>query len=195
MAKYIRPSTPPPTHIRVATANASSAPLTSGLLAASAGRADAADSVTHDKADFNGEGHGDVAFFVGNATASGQKNAGDFVTLHQPANGITSAKRTNLSQNATSAPGSSAAGNGFGRVSACGDFNHDGLDDLAIGAEHERVGTDLDGGTVEILQGSACGLPGGATIAGSSHDRWGAVLTASDSNDDAYPMFGANAAN
>ncbi|MEV8313886.1 FG-GAP repeat protein [Streptomyces sp. NPDC059900] len=125
----------------------------------------------------------------------GQKNAGDFVTLNQPANGITSAKRTTISQNATGAPGSSAAGNGCGRVSAYGDFNHDGLDDLAIGAGREKIGTDLDGGTVEILQGSACGLPGGANTAGSSHGRWGAVPAATDINDDGYPMFGANAAN
>ncbi|MEB8339613.1 hypothetical protein [Streptomyces endophyticus] len=58
MATHIRPTTPPPTRIRVATANASAAPLTGGLLAASAVTAGAADSVTHHKADFNGEGDG-----------------------------------------------------------------------------------------------------------------------------------------
>ncbi|MYW62898.1 hypothetical protein GTY65_02215 [Streptomyces sp. SID8379] len=198
MAKHIRPTTPPPTRIRVATANASAAPLTGDLLAASAGTAGAADSVTHHKADFDGEGYGDVAFSADKATASEQKNAGDFVALYESANRITSAERTAVSQNTTSVPGSSEAGDGFGRVSAYGDFHHDGFDDLAIGAEHEKVGTGLDGGTVAILQGSTCGLPGGTTIAdsaASSHDRWGAALAASDINGDGCPMFGANATN
>lgn len=120
MATHIRPTTPPPTRIRVATANAASAaPLTGDLLAASAG---ASGSVTHRKADFNGQGYGDVAFSAGNATASAQKNAGDFVALYESANRITSAKRTTISQNTASAPGPSEAGDGFGRVIAYGDF-------------------------------------------------------------------------
>ncbi|MEU6844835.1 hypothetical protein ABZ930_23485 [Streptomyces sp. NPDC046716] len=110
MAKHIRPTTPPPAHIRVATANAPATPLTGGLLTASAGTAGAADGVTqHRKADLNGAGYGDAAFSTGNATASGQKNAADFVAPHESANGITSTQRTTISQNTTSAPGSSAA--------------------------------------------------------------------------------------
>ncbi|MFI5659927.1 hypothetical protein [Streptomyces sp. NPDC051684] len=64
MAEHIRPTTPtpPPTRVRAATANASAAPVTGGLLAASAGTAGAGGAVTHDKADFCGEGYGDVAF-------------------------------------------------------------------------------------------------------------------------------------
>ncbi|MFJ9084318.1 hypothetical protein ACIRL3_17985 [Streptomyces sp. NPDC102384] len=58
MTKHIRPTTPPPTRLHVATANASAAPVTGGLRAASAGTAGAADSVTHHKADFDGEGYG-----------------------------------------------------------------------------------------------------------------------------------------
>ncbi|MHC5264151.1 hypothetical protein ACYSUO_40285 [Streptomyces sp. UC4497] len=60
MATHIRPTIPPPTRIRVATTNASAAPLIGGLLAASAGTAGTAGSVTHRKADFNGQGYGDV---------------------------------------------------------------------------------------------------------------------------------------
>ncbi|MFJ9179318.1 hypothetical protein [Streptomyces sp. NPDC102360] len=80
MAKHTRPPTSPPTRIRVATANAAAAPLTGGLLAASAGTAD---SVTHHTADFSGEGYGDVAFSAGNSTAPGQQNAGNFVALQE----------------------------------------------------------------------------------------------------------------
>ncbi|WP_425838537.1 hypothetical protein [Streptomyces fractus] len=198
MPKHIRrPTTRPPARIRVATANASATPLTGGLLAASARTAGAANSVTHHKADFNGESYGDVAFSIGSATASGQKNAGDFVALYASANGITSAKRT-TSQNTTPSPGSSEAGDGFGRVSADGDFTPDGFDDLAIGAEYEKAGTDLDDATVAILQDSARGLPAGTAIAGSAaspHDPCGATLAANDINGDEYPTSGANTAN
>lgn len=118
MAKHRRLPGPPPTRIRVATANAAAAHLTGGLLAASAGTVGAVDSVTLRKADLSGEGYGDVVFFAGNAITSGQKNAGGFVALYGSANGITSAKRTAIGQNTTRAPGSSEAGDGFGRVSA-----------------------------------------------------------------------------
>ncbi|MFE6887795.1 hypothetical protein [Streptomyces sp. NPDC057694] len=103
MAKHIRPTTPPPTRIRVATANASAAPLTGGLLAASAGTAGAAGSVTHHKADFNGAGYCDVVFSDGNATVSGQTNVGDFVAPHESANSITSAERTTIRSGANAA--------------------------------------------------------------------------------------------
>ncbi|MBO1332659.1 hypothetical protein [Streptomyces sp. VRA16 Mangrove soil] len=124
MAKHRSFPVPPPTRIRVATANAATEPLTGGLLAASAGTAGAADSVTHRKEDFDGEGYadgdgdGDVAFCAGPATASGQENAGDFVALYGSVNGITSAKPTTIGRSATSALCSCEAGDGFGRVRA-----------------------------------------------------------------------------
>jgi hypothetical protein len=161
MAKHRHLPAPPPTRIRVATATTAAAPLTGGLLAASAGTAGTADSVTHHKADFNGEGYGGIASSAGNATASGQKNTGDFVALHGSAHGSTSAERTTIGQKPASAPGSPEAGDGFGRVSAYGDCTYDGFDDLAVGAGHEKVGTDVDSGTIAFLQGWACGLPGG----------------------------------
>ncbi|MFI6874768.1 hypothetical protein ACIBL6_15125 [Streptomyces sp. NPDC050400] len=74
MAKHGRLPAPPPLRRRAATASAMAAPLAGGFLAASARTVGAADSAAHHKADFNGEGYGDVTSSAGNATASGQKD-------------------------------------------------------------------------------------------------------------------------
>ncbi|MGY0485661.1 FG-GAP and VCBS repeat-containing protein [Streptomyces sp. WG-D5] len=187
MGKHRRTPAPSPTRIRLATATATAAALTGGLLAVSAGSAGAADAMTHNEADFNGDGYGDVAFSAVNATVSGHKGAGDIVALYGSASGITSTKRTTISQNTTGIPGSAEANDAFGAVSAYGDFNHDGYDDLAVSAPHEKVGTDADGGTVALLWGSASGLSGGTTLADpspSGHDRWGRSLAAGDFDGD-----------
>ncbi|WP_428953418.1 FG-GAP and VCBS repeat-containing protein [Streptomyces sp. cg35] len=187
MPKHRRIPAPSPTRLRLATATAVAAALTGGLLAVSAGTAGAADSVQHHEADFNGDGFGDVAFAAGYATVAGHKQAGQVVALYGSASGITSTKRTTISQNTTGVPGSAETGDSFGWNTAYGDFNHDGFDDLAVAAEHEKVGTDTNGGTVAILWGSTSGLSGGTTIAdpaASSHDRWGKALAAGDFDGD-----------
>ncbi|MFJ9176760.1 FG-GAP repeat protein [Streptomyces sp. NPDC102360] len=187
MAKHRRTPAPSRTRLRLATATATAAALTGGLFAASAGTAGAADSVHHPQADFNGDGYGDVAFSAGYATVSGKKGAGDIVALYGSASGTTSTKRSTISQNTTGVPGTSETGDGFGWVSAHGDFNDDGFDDLAVSAPSEKVGDDTNGGTVAILWGSASGLSGGTTLADptpSGHDRWGRSLAAGDFDGD-----------
>ncbi|MBO1333631.1 FG-GAP-like repeat-containing protein [Streptomyces sp. VRA16 Mangrove soil] len=187
MGKHRRIPVPSRNRVRIATATAAAATVTGGLLAVSAGTAGAADSVHHPQADFNGDGYGDVAFAAGSATVSGHKEAGDIVALYGSASGTTGAKRSTISQNSSGVPGTAEAGDHFGWVSATGDFNHDGYDDLAVSASYEKVGTDVDGGTVAVLWGSANGLSGGTTItdpAVSSHDRWGKSLAAGDFDGD-----------
>ncbi|MGD6744598.1 FG-GAP-like repeat-containing protein [Streptomyces sp. BH106] len=173
--------------IRLALATAAAAALTGGLLAASAGTAGAADSVHHPQADFNADGYGDVAVSAGDATVSGKKGAGNIVALYGSASGVTATERATFSQNSSGVPGTSETADGFGWVSAYGDFNHDGFDDLAVSAPHEKVGDDANGGTVAVLWGSASGLSGGTTItdpAVSSHDKWGDSLAAGDFDGD-----------
>ncbi|MFJ4713054.1 VCBS repeat-containing protein [Streptomyces sp. NPDC088785] len=186
-AKHKRTPAPSPTRLRIATATAVAATLTGGLLAASAGSAGAADSVHHQQPDFNGDGYGDLAVSAGSATVAGYKEAGQIVALYGSASGITSAKRSTISQNTAGVPGSAEAYDHFGWSSAYGDFNHDGYDDLAVAASYEKVGTDVDGGTVALLWGSPSGLSGGTTIpdpAVSGHDRWGQAMAAGDFNGD-----------
>ncbi|WNZ09814.1 FG-GAP-like repeat-containing protein [Streptomyces sp. 11x1] len=174
-------------HLRLALATASAAALTGGLLTFSAVTATAADSVHHPVADFNNDGFGDVAYAAGTATVGGKKGAGQIVALYGSASGVTSTKRTTISQNTTGVPGSAETNDAFGWVSAYGDFNGDGYDDLAVSAFLEDVSGDTDGGTVAIVWGSASGLSGATTIkdpAPSSHDKWGKSLAAGDFDGD-----------
>jgi hypothetical protein len=174
-------------HLRLALATASAAALTGGLLTFSAVTATAADAVHHPLADFNDDGYGDLAYAAGNATVGGKKGAGQIVALYGSASGVTSTKRTTISQNTSGVPGSAETGDTFGWISAYGDFNGDGFDDLAVSASLEDVSGDTDGGTVVIVWGSSSGLSGGTTLADpapSSHDRWGKSLAAGDFDGD-----------
>lgn len=174
-------------HLRLALATASAAALTGGLLTFSAATATAADSVHHPVADFDNDGYGDVAYSAGDATVGGKKGAGQIVALYGSASGVTSTQRSTISQNTTGVPGSAETDDAFGWMSAYGDFNGDGFDDLAVSADLEDVSGDTDGGTVAILWGSSSGLSGGTTLADpapSSHDRWGKTLAAGDFDGD-----------
>ncbi|TLS46933.1 hypothetical protein FE633_07580 [Streptomyces montanus] len=174
-------------HLRLALATATAAALTGGLLTFTAATATAGDSVHHPVADFNNDGYGDVAYSAGYATVGGKRGAGQIVALYGSASGVTSTKRATISQNTTGVPGNAETGDGFGWVSAYGDFNSDGFDDLAVSAPYEDVDGDTDGGTVLVAWGSASGLSGATTVkdpAVSSHDRWGAALAAGDFDGD-----------
>ncbi|MFE5816234.1 VCBS repeat-containing protein [Streptomyces sp. NPDC056479] len=175
-------------HLRLALATATAAALTGGLLTFAASTATAADSATVPHADFNGDGRGDVAFSADGAYVNGKKDAGQLVVLYGTATGVSSAKRHTISQNTTGAPGTAEAGDRFGYDTAFADFNGDGYDDIAVGAQGEDVGSDVDGGGLAILWGSASGITGeGVTIADpapTAHDRWGKNLAAGDFDGD-----------
>ncbi|OIJ69609.1 FG-GAP and VCBS repeat-containing protein [Streptomyces mangrovisoli] len=176
-------------HLRLALATATAAAITGGLLTFAALPASAADSTHVAQADFNGDGVGDVASSAPDASVSGHANAGAVVVLYgTKSTGISSSKRTTLSQNSSGVPGTAEAGDVFGYDTAYADFNGDGYDDLAVGTPDEKVGSDADGGTVAILWGSKSGLTGkGLTVAdpaASSHDYWGRTLAAGDFDGD-----------
>ncbi|MFG2382702.1 FG-GAP and VCBS repeat-containing protein [Streptomyces avermitilis] len=175
-------------HLRLALATAAAATLTSGLLTFTAVTATAADSTTVPQADFNNDGIGDVVVSAHGAYVNGRKAAGQIVALYGTATGVSSAKRTTISQNTTGVPGTAEAGDGFGGETAYADFNGDGYDDLAVATPWEKVGTDTNGGALTILWGSASGLTGkGVDVpdpAVSSHDYWGKDLAAGDFDGD-----------
>ncbi|MFJ9815778.1 FG-GAP and VCBS repeat-containing protein [Streptomyces sp. NPDC101151] len=176
------------THRRLALATATAAALTGGLLTFAASPATAADSFKVAGADFNGDGIGDVATSAATGYVSGHKGAGQVVVLYGTSTGVSSARRSTISQNTSGVPGGAEAGDSFGSELAYADFNSDGYDDLAVGTPYEKVGTDTNGGGVAILWGSASGLTGKAVDvpdpAASSHDFWGKDLAAGDFDGD-----------
>ncbi|MGM9466848.1 FG-GAP and VCBS repeat-containing protein [Streptomyces murinus] len=175
-------------HRRLALATATAAALTGGLLTFAAAPATAADSTRVAKADFNGDGIGDLATSAATAYVSGHKNAGAVVVMYGSKTGVSAAKHTLLTQNTAGVPGGAEAGDEFGGDLAYADFNGDGYDDLAVGTPDEKVDSDTDGGAVAILWGSKSGLTGNgvnvADPAPTSHDYWGETLAAGDFDGD-----------
>ncbi|MEV5463265.1 VCBS repeat-containing protein [Streptomyces sp. NPDC002788] len=194
MHQHERPSGRPHTHpfrrprLRLALATAAAAALTGTLLTATAGTASAADPTHAPQADFDNDGIGDVAFSASGAYVNGKKDAGQLVVLYGTKTGVSSAKRSAISQNTAGNPGTAESGDAFGADSAYADFNGDGYDDLAVSSPLEDVGSDKDGGGVAVLWGSAQGITGkGVSIADAApaqHDRWGRNLAAGDFDGD-----------
>ncbi|NJP99327.1 FG-GAP-like repeat-containing protein [Streptomyces zingiberis] len=174
-----------PQHLRTALAATVAAALTGGLLAATA--TTAAAEGARPTADFNGDGYRDVAVSAPGASVDGQPAAGQVVVLYGGPSGISGARRTVLSQASPGVPGAPEAGDRWGGDTAAADFDNDGYTDLAVGAALEKVGNDVDGGTVQIIWGSKNGLSGGTTLPDptpSGHDRFGAALEAADFDGD-----------
>lgn len=143
--------------------------------------------------DFNADGYQDLAIGVYGEDLPSGSNAGVVNVLYGTANGLSSSGSQFLSQDF---PGlycaAPEAGDHFGQALAAGDFNADGVDDLAVGSPGEDVGGTPDSGLVILFDGSASGL---FPFAGDRHcvhsaaplregTEFGFVLTSGDLNAD-----------
>src|SRR5437899_991792 len=100
--------------------------------------------------DFNGDGFADLA--IGAPGEDG--GAGIVHILYGSSDGLTSDHSQFWRQGSPGIGDHSESGDYFGFSLACCDFNHDGFDDLVIGA----YGEDHGSGIVHILYGSSSGL-------------------------------------
>ncbi|MFF1380711.1 FG-GAP repeat protein [Streptomyces sp. NPDC058308] len=185
MLKHKRTSTARSRRGRLVATTVVAAALTGGLLSVTAATASAApaDPLPSHEADFNGDGVADLATSAPGAHVAGKDSAGQVAVTY----GGPTLRHKTFSQNSAGVPGSAEKGDGFGADTAYGDFDRDGFDDLAVGAPGEDVGSDKDGGTVQILWGSASGLSGGTTVKDprpSGHDYFGSPLEAGDFDGD-----------
>ncbi|HEX8101784.1 MAG TPA: PQQ-dependent sugar dehydrogenase, partial [Solirubrobacteraceae bacterium] len=146
------------------------------------------------RADFDGDGHEDLAVGVPDENEGALADTGAVQVLYGGASGI--GERQQLwTQSSTGIADTAEAGDAFGAALATGDFNGDGKADLAIGAPGESIGVVEDAGIVHVLLGGASGLTAtGSQVFGQDTasvaddpepgDAFGLVLAAGDANDD-----------
>jgi D-alanyl-D-alanine carboxypeptidase len=139
--------------------------------------------------DFDGDGFDDLAIGSPTETLSGLASAGGVTVVYGSKWGLTHVGATHRS--AAVVGGFLDAGAEFGRALVAGDFDGDGIDDLAIGAPGEDISGTIRAGRVYVVHGSLFGLDASAdTILSESHgggsieadDEFGACLAAGDFN-------------
>jgi FG-GAP repeat len=146
--------------------------------------------------DFNHDGFADLAAGAPFETVGSLYGAGALSILYGSASGLTAAGGRLFTQ----VGGAVEAEDLFGYALAAGDFDQDGVADLAAGAPQEAVGTRYGAGAVSVLYGSAAGL----TAAGGrlftqvggvveQSDFFGSALASGDFNHDGVADLAAGA--
>ena len=135
--------------------------------------------------DFNHNGFADLAVGTPGEAVGSTDHAGTVSVVNGSAGGLTTVGGRLLTQ----VGGAVEPFDLFGVAVAAGDFNGNGVADLAVGANGEGVGSVSDAGAVSVLYGSASGLTtlGGRLFtqvggAPEPQDRWGWPLAAGDFN-------------
>jgi uncharacterized delta-60 repeat protein len=108
--------------------------------------------------DLNGDGYADLSVGVPGETVDTKVYAGGANVIYGSPTGLVSTDNQFWSQNSTDINGKSETDDEFGLSVAIGDFTGDGFGDLAVGAPLENLTNGDDGGSVNVIYGSAAGL-------------------------------------
>lgn len=147
--------------------------------------------------DFDSDGLADLPIGVPGENLSGVRDAGGFAVLYGSASGPDTTSTQSWHQDSAYIKGRAEEGDRLGAAFACGDFDGDGWDDLAVGAPGEATSGGVQGaGAVNVFFGSASGLTdrdqmitqatNGVIGKATDFDAFGASLAAGDFDADGY---------
>ena len=146
--------------------------------------------------DFNNDGFADLAVGAPFENVGATVDAGAVSVLYGSTGGLTTSGGQLFVQPVSAVE----AGDVFGFSLASGDFNNDGIADLAVGAPGEDVGSVVGAGAVSALYGSAGGLrtTGAQTFvqpvsAVETEDGFGFSLASGDFDNDGFADLGVGA--
>jgi hypothetical protein len=147
--------------------------------------------------DFNNDTFADLAIGAPVEDVGTVLDAGAVNVLYGSASRLTATGNQQWRQGGGGIIGVAEDGDTFGAALAGGDFNDNGVDDLAIGAIGEDIGTIPDAGAVNVLYGSAARLgatgnqqffqgSGGLVGTAEDGDFVGAALSTGDYDNDTF---------
>ena len=160
--------------------------------------------------DFNGDGRDDLAVGSPGESVGNIEDAGAAVVIYGSNNRLTATGHQTWHQNRTGILDEAETGDRFAASLTAGDFNGDGIDDLAAGVPQEDIENVSNAGAVNVIYGTAnrlsatgdqfwhqdsFGVQGVAQGGENSEfgflgDRFGTSLTAADFNGDGIDDLG-----
>ena len=146
--------------------------------------------------DVNGDGRDDVVVSE-SGVAGGDNASGSITTYFGDPEGIRTDAVQTIDQDSPGVPGTDEWGDDFGWALSLGDIDGDGLDDAAVSAFDESIGSAARAGSVTVFRGTPAGLSAydaevfhqdtaGVPGANEEGDRFGSSVRLADLNGDTH---------